>query len=425
MQCLHPLLPLHPGEQPLLSPRCHMRGTPWGQQTSASSSQPLSNPWPLVWVRQGDSDTYRYVTRATRVPTHPPTHPPGHAGSRRQAGLVPCHHSGVDTRPLPPACHRSKRPPEQAATHASAHLAETGWDTTLLGRWGEEERGCSGLGGLCRRDGAMAGVNEQDGEQPRVETRPLPAVRPRNSSCPPGLQPMPPNKHRWVQRGLECVRVRRSRCRALTPTLDPIWGDRCPVGRPSLALQDYIPHGRQAGSMSGEGTLLIHSLDCWQRNGHPQMLLRTEMPALHHEADGALSRKGPALHLYTPGNPSPRHPAQQLGQPAPAAAVSSRAIGSRHREPSHSSTVCHSSSAALAQLSCRSIWCSPRALCPEQAQVSAPIPSSPADAMKPLPKTPSKTSPPVTLLSPRWLHGPPRQGLEVLAGRQGRDTALP
>lgn len=175
----------------------------------------------------------------------------------------------------------------------------------------------------------MAGVNEQDGQQPRVETCPLPAVRPRNRSCPPGLQPMPPNKHRWVQRGLECVRVRRSRCRALTPPLDPILGDRCPVGRPSLALQDYIPHGRQAGSMSCEGTLLTHSLDGWQRNGHPQMLLRAEMPALRHEVDGALSRKGPALHLSTPGNPSPRHPVQQLGQPAPAAAVSSRAIGSQ------------------------------------------------------------------------------------------------
>lgn len=154
MQCLHPLLPLHPGEQPPLSPHCHMPGTPWGQQTSASSSQPLSNPWPLVWVRQGDSDTYRHVTRATRVPTHPP----GHAGSCRQAGLVPCHHSGVDTRPLPPACHRSKRPPEQAATHASAHLAETGWDMTLLGPWGERRRGDARSS-----DGSAGGMGQWQG----------------------------------------------------------------------------------------------------------------------------------------------------------------------------------------------------------------------------------------------------------------------
>lgn len=68
---------------------------------------PFPSPWPLVRVRRGDSDTYRHVTRATRVP--PPT------GPRREL-----HTSRA--RPLPP-----------------------------------HERGHWGLGWLCRRDVAMWG----------------------------------------------------------------------------------------------------------------------------------------------------------------------------------------------------------------------------------------------------------------------------
>lgn len=160
------------------------------------------------------------------------------------------------------------------------------------------------------------------------------------------------------------------------------------MGWPSLAFQDYIPHGRQAGSVSSGGTLLKHSLDWWRTNGHPQMLLSAEMPALLHETDDALvfwverSRlctltlletpvQGIRLLLLHPEDPG-------------------------HSEPSHSSTVCHST-AALTQLGCRSTPCWPQALCFEQSQVSAPIQSCPDDAMKPLPKTPSEAS----LLAPQ------------------------
>lgn len=114
------------------SPCCHMQRYPMGTANLNSSSQPLSNPWPLSRVWQGDSDTYRHVTRATRVPPPtrtgrqlPPTRSsaPAAAPAGRQAGRV-C--------PLPPQpwvgdlSPASCVPWEQAATHGSAHLTKVG-----------------------------------------------------------------------------------------------------------------------------------------------------------------------------------------------------------------------------------------------------------------------------------------------------------
>lgn len=174
------------------SPCCHMQRHPMGTANLNSSSQPLSNPWPLSRVWQGDSDTYRHVTRATRVP--PPTRTgrqllptrssaPAAAPAGREAGkqglspaiatlgwgLVPCLLCAMGA-----SSHAQLCPPHQGGTHSS------------------------GRGGR-RRDAqdlavALGGENEQDGLQPRVETRPLPAVRPRIRSRLPGLQPMPPNR---------------------------------------------------------------------------------------------------------------------------------------------------------------------------------------------------------------------------------------
>lgn len=204
------------------------------------------------------------------------------------------------------------------------------------------------------------------------------------------------------------------------PTLDPIWGGRRPLGRPSSAFQDYIPHGRQAGSA---GTLLTHSLDGWRRNRHPQMLLRAEMPALRHGMDGALSRKGPALHLYTPGNPSLRDPAQRRGQPAPAAAVSPRAIGSQASRaiPQLHHVPFRRRRPRPAQLQIRLVLA--RALILEQTQVSAPIRSSPADAMKPLPEALPEASPPAgipSLLAP-WAS---REGSGGAGRQAGKGDSL-
>lgn len=157
MQRLHPLLPLHPGEQPPLSPHCHMPGTPWGQQTSASSSQPLSNPWPLVWVRQGDSDTYRHVTRATRVPTHPPTHQDTQAAAGRQ-GLSPATTLGWTRVPCllratGASGHRSRRPrtplptsPRRDGTRRSSDRGERGGEGMLGARTALQEGWGNGRG---------------------------------------------------------------------------------------------------------------------------------------------------------------------------------------------------------------------------------------------------------------------------------------
>lgn len=192
------------------------------------------------------------------------------------------------------------------------------------------------------------------------------------------------------------------------------------MGRPSSAFQDYIPHGRQAGSA---GTLLTHSLDGWRRNRHPQMLLRAEMPALRHGMDGALSRKGPALHLYTPGNPSLRDPVQRRGQPAPAAAVSPRAISSQASRaiPQLHHVPFHRRRPRPAQLQIHLVLA--RALIPEQTQVPAPIQSSPADAMKPLPEALPEASPPAgipSLLAP-WAS---REGSGGAGRQAGKGDSL-
>lgn len=145
-----------------------------------------------------------------------------------KAGLVPCHHPGG--APVPCCC----MPWRQVATGASGQGSK--WPRTPLPTspsrdtfpepWGQDRRGdargsCGSAGDEQAGWAAARGGNVCD--QPKEQ-------------IPFSWSSMLSNKHRGVRRGLTGALVMMTKCRAPTPTLDPIRGGRCPLGRPSLAF---------------------------------------------------------------------------------------------------------------------------------------------------------------------------------------------
>lgn len=149
-------------------------------------SQPLGPVW------QGDSDTYRHVTRATRVSPRSDTcqdtrAAPGLGGRSAPAASPPGRQgwspaTTLGGTPVPCSC----APRGQVATGANGHgskwprtpLPTSPSRDTFLEPWGEER-------GMLRARVAPLGTNEQDGQQPWVET---PVMSPRNRSRSPGLR---------------------------------------------------------------------------------------------------------------------------------------------------------------------------------------------------------------------------------------------